>query len=132
MVFKKGFHCEKCGKRYTNMISRWCRLCQSSGNEQIDDFIQEKQLNIHYIDDTVFEWIPYDQFDNIKEIGKSDSIKIYSAIWKDGPLDYNTTKRIYERSQGKKITLKHPHNSQNISEFLNEVLNLYIKFNSFF
>ncbi|PKB91642.1 hypothetical protein RhiirA5_448225, partial [Rhizophagus irregularis] len=30
-----------------------------SENEKIDDFIQEKRLNINSYDDVVFEWIPY-------------------------------------------------------------------------
>ena len=38
-----------------------------SGNEKIDNFIQEMQLKINKYDDIVFEWIPYDQFSNIEE-----------------------------------------------------------------
>lgn len=37
-----------------------------------------------------FEWISYDQFENIKEIGKGGFATIYSARWKDGYLkSYN-------------------------------------------
>ena len=46
------------------------------------------QLNIDNYHDIVFEWIPYNQFNDIKEIGKSDFITVYSAIWRDGPLRY--------------------------------------------
>ena len=123
MVLQDGYFdkcCEKCYKQYTNIISKWCRLCQTSGNKQIDDFIQEKQLNIDPYKDIIFEWIPYNQFDNIKKISKSDSTKIYSAIWMDGPLYYNYSK--YTRNQNEKVTLKYSHsNSQNINEFLNKV-----------
>ena len=41
-----------------------------SGNEQIDDFIQGIQLMTN--DDTVFEWMPYNQFNEIKEISKNN------------------------------------------------------------
>src|SRR3954465_13985860 len=92
--------CEKCNEGYTNYANfyyKWCKKCQindlkknftnwTSEDEKIDGFIQEMQLKIHEYDDVIFEWIPYDQFNGIKEIGKSDSAKVYSAIWKDGPL----------------------------------------------
>jgi hypothetical protein len=47
---------------------------------KIDDFIQERQLKIKDYDDIVFEWIPYNQFNEIKKTGKSDLITVYSAI----------------------------------------------------
>ena len=78
-----------------------------SGNEKIDDFIQEMQLKISDYNDIIFEWIPYNQFDEIKEIGKGGFATIYSAIWKK-----------------KKVALKRLDNSQDfnlISELLNEV-----------
>src|SRR4051794_29295849 len=82
------YHCEKCNEKYPNTKYKWCRLCQSSGNKQIDDFIQEKQLNIDWHNDIGFEWIPYNQFQSIKEIGKDKLTTVYSAIWKDGPLNH--------------------------------------------
>jgi hypothetical protein len=47
------------------------------------------QLKINNWNDTVFEWIPFSKFSDIKEIGKSGYSSIYSAIWKDGPLYYD-------------------------------------------
>ena len=91
-----------------------------NGNKKIDDLIQEMQLKRNCRKDIVFEWIPYNQFDNIVEINKGDFATVYSAIWKDGPLhqDYNR----YTRKSDKKVALKCLHNSQNITnEFLNEV-----------
>ena len=44
------------------------------------------QLKIDSLSDIVFEWIPYDQFSDIKEIGRGGFATVYSAIWKDGPL----------------------------------------------
>ena len=125
MILQDGYfdkHCEKCDKQYTNVNFKWCRLCQSSGNKQIDDFIQEKQSKINY-GDTVFEWIPYDQFDNIKETGQRDFTRICLAIWKDGPLDYDyKKKKEYVRLSDEYVGLKYLCNSENITdELLNEV-----------
>jgi hypothetical protein len=80
------------------------------------------QLNIdkYYHKNIVFEWIPYNQFNEIIEIGNNNSIIIYSAIWKDGPLcfdDYGGYTRY-----PKQVILKYLQNSQNSIEFLiNEV-----------
>ncbi|GBC28050.2 kinase-like domain-containing protein [Rhizophagus irregularis DAOM 181602=DAOM 197198] len=90
-----------------------------SGNKKIDSFIQEMQLNNKY-DGIVFEWIPYDQFDKIKETSKYGSITEYSAIWKDGPL-------YYKRDSNKEIVLKYLHNSQNSIDFLINKVKKYIK-----
>src|SRR2546421_82805 len=93
-----------------------------SGNKKVDNLIQEMQLKIKNKGDIVFEWIPYNQFDNIEEINKGDFVTVYSAVWKDGPLCYDNYKEEYLRKSNKKVALKCLHNSQNISiEFLNEV-----------
>src|ERR1700722_1910005 len=78
---------------------KWCKLCQInyleknftnwSGNKIIDDFIQEMRLKMNSFWDIVFEWIPYNKFSDIKEIGKSGFNTIYSATWKDGQLCYD-------------------------------------------
>ena len=93
-----------------------------SGNEIIDDFIQEMQFKINDHDDIVFEWIPYNQFNNIKEIGKGGFATVYSANWKNGILEYDADRKIYNRDPNRVIALKCLHNSQNITnKFLNEV-----------
>src|SRR5437016_2423753 len=93
-------HCEECSYEYVNIKNtyyKWCKPCQinnfkknftnwTSGNEKIDDLIQEIQLTINDPDDIVFEWIPYNQFSNIKVISKDG---FDTANWKDGPLHYN-------------------------------------------
>jgi hypothetical protein len=92
-----------------------------SGNERIDNFIQEVQFNIKDYNNVVFEWIPYNQFNEIKEIGKNSSIIMYSAIWKYGPLHYTNYKE-YTRNSHEEVTLKYLQNSQNATEILiNEV-----------
>jgi hypothetical protein len=93
-----------------------------SENEKIDEFIQEKQLKIKGHNEVVFEWIPYNQFNEIKEKGKNDLITVYSAIWKDGPLYYNNYDNEYTRDSNKEVALKCLHNSTNPIEFvINEV-----------
>ena len=73
-------------------------------------------------DDIAFEWISYNQFENIEEIGIDNFTKIYSAKWKDGPLFYNRYCYKNKRSRNEEVTLKYSYNSQNrTEEFLNEV-----------
>ncbi|EXX62621.1 uncharacterized protein OCT59_011600 [Rhizophagus irregularis] len=70
-----------------NNIQEYLEINRASENKKIDDFIQERQLKINDSDNMiVFEWIPYNQFNEIKETGKNGLITIYSAIWEDGPL----------------------------------------------
>ena len=80
------------------------------------------QLKIDECNNIVFEWIPYNQFSDIKEIGRGGFATVYSAIWKDGPLEYEKYNKEYIRNANQLVTLKCLHNSQNITnEFLNEV-----------
>ena len=124
-------YCENCDEKYTDDLYKWCKPCQAnnfkkftnwaSGNEIIDNLIQELQLKINNYEDIVFEWIPYNQFDDIKETNE-DSFTI--ATWKNGLLKYDASKFEYMRDQNIKVTLKYLNNSQNITnDFLNEVWN---------
>jgi hypothetical protein len=94
----------------------------TSKNEKIVEFIQENQLKIKDHNDIVIEWIPYNQFNEIKETGRNDLITVYSAIWNDGPLYYNDDCDKYIRHSNKEVALKCLHNSTNSIEFvINEV-----------
>ena len=80
------------------------------------------QLQINSYNDIVFEWIPYNQFNDIKKIAEDGFAEVYSAIWQDGPLNYISGINNYTRIQDKKIGLECFYNSQNnIDEFLNKV-----------
>ena len=125
-------YCIKCNREYAGIYDKWCKPCQinylkgnftnwTSENEKIDNFIQEKQLNISNSWDLVFEWISYSQFFDIKEVDKDNFSTVYSAKWKDGPLHWDGNDIKYTRRQYEEITLKCLHNLQNIDEFLNEV-----------
>ncbi|EXX79436.1 Cmk2p [Rhizophagus irregularis DAOM 197198w] len=125
------YFCDKCSIKYIDAKYKWCKSCQinhlkenftnwTSDNEQIDKLIQEMQLKINDYKDIIFEWIPYDQFNEIKEIGKGGFAKVYSARWKDGPLCWN--EKEYIRDFNKTVALKCLNNSQNFSnKFFNEV-----------
>ncbi|CAB5362383.1 unnamed protein product [Rhizophagus irregularis] len=133
MVFQ-NMHCKYCGE-YSNHYRKlwWCKSCQinflkenfenftnwTSGNKKIDGFIQEMQLKINDFGDIILEWIPYNQFIDVKELGKQDFSTVYLAKWKDGPLKYNRNTERYERNLNEEFTLKCIYNSQNmIDEFL--------------
>ncbi|GBC37550.2 kinase-like domain-containing protein [Rhizophagus irregularis DAOM 181602=DAOM 197198] len=84
-----------------------------------------------YCEKCVFEWIPYNRFNDIKELetDKDDFVKVFSAVWMDGPLLYCKNECEYKRScQNKKVTLKCLYNSQNI---INEVKAYSIKKDDF-
>jgi hypothetical protein len=89
-----------------------------SGNEKIDEFIQEKQLKIKNNNDVVFEWIPYNQFNEIKKTAKNDLITVYSAIRKDGPLYYYDDDDVYTRDSNKEVALKCLYNSKDSIKYL--------------
>ncbi|CAB4440461.1 unnamed protein product [Rhizophagus irregularis] len=128
LVLQSKYYCENCKKRYNNEFeidNKSCVLCQiNHENKKINDLIQEIKLSIDYNSNEfnlIFEWIPYDQFDNIKEIGKGGFSTVYSAIWKNGLLYYDNTKQ-WKRKPNTKVALKCLHNSQNsLDEFINEV-----------
>jgi hypothetical protein len=59
------------------------------------------QLNIKDLTDPILEWIPYNQFIDIKEIGKDAFSIFYSAKWEDGPLEYKKDTKKHERNPNK-------------------------------
>ncbi|PKK69304.1 hypothetical protein RhiirC2_850816 [Rhizophagus irregularis] len=110
--------CKRCQINYLKEnFTNW-----TSGNEKIDNFIRKEQIKINSkSDDIVFEWIPYDQFNDIKEINEDSFFGIYSAIWKYGPLRWDGSNNKYSRKLDKEIILIYLHNLKSINEFLNEV-----------
>jgi hypothetical protein len=122
--------CETCNEKYITKNYKWCRTCQInylkkrklvnwiSGNKKIDDLIKKMQL---IPGDTIVEWIPYNQFIDVKEIDKNVPTILYSAIWENGPLNYDyENRKNWERESNKNVILKYLYDSQNISdEFLN-------------
>jgi len=123
-------YCMKCNKIYTKIQYKWCKSCQlnylkksiTSGNKRINSFIQEiMQLKINYLWDSVFEWIPYNQFNNIGKVINNDIITAYLAVWKNGPLRWNSVKYMRD-DPNTKVALKF-YNSRNINDITNEFIN---------
>jgi hypothetical protein len=79
------------------------------------------QLKIKYYDDIVIEWIPYNKFDDIEELGEYDSSTIYLVKWKDGPLEYDKNIKKYTRNPNKIIPFKCLYNIQNVDDIINKV-----------
>jgi hypothetical protein len=77
--------CEKCNGVLCNSIyfqrnfKNW-----TSGNNDIDEFIQVMQLSVHDNVNKALEWILYDKLYDIKYITKDGFGKVYRANWIDG------------------------------------------------
>src|SRR2546423_14943227 len=128
--------------------SLWCKECVpsciiegwTSGNSEIDHFIKDTIYNAkqHYdrhIDKycpLFLEWVSFDRFEDIKQIGEGGFAKVYSAKWNDGRSIYTKQDNgSWEKSKPKPINvaLKRLNGSQNMSaEYLNEVNFIIILF----
>ncbi|RHZ65765.1 hypothetical protein Glove_311g21 [Diversispora epigaea] len=117
-----GF-CELCTKEhFIQEFGYW-----SSENTEIDKVIQESQENKQL--GHSLQWIPYDNFRDIKHIADGGYGSVYSAILKNGVKifwDYKNMKWKYNYV-GNKVALKEINDSRHdISKFLKEVKNLMI------
>ena len=123
--------CEECNQINTGI--NWCKACNAkhfqqnfekwtSGNVDIDKFIQDTQLSANRSLD-VIEWIPYDRLCDIEYIAKGGFGKVYRANWIDGQIwDWNIKNQNWNRFWGRVVALKSLNNSKNVTlEFLNEV-----------
>src|SRR5688572_25819114 len=71
--------CEHCVQNYLkSKFSIW-----TSGNEVIDNLIQKCQMKI-FRTNSIIEWIPYNNIQNIKFLTRGGCSEIYTAIWSDG------------------------------------------------
>ncbi|GES92808.1 kinase-like domain-containing protein [Rhizophagus clarus] len=128
MVLKSK--CKKCNKICSVIIFQQNFENWTSGNSNIDKFIQYTQLSAHDYNDNndndkvfekVLEWIPYDRFNNIKYTAER---KVYKADWIDGCIwEFNYYDRNFIRyNQNMYVTLSILNNSNNISlDFMNEM-----------
>ncbi|UZO13259.1 uncharacterized protein OCT59_004763 [Rhizophagus irregularis] len=117
--------CKECVPRY--IIEGW-----TSENHDVDEFIKDTIYNAKYPlwgDDTrcplFLEWVPFDRFEDMKQIGEGGFAKVYSATWVDGKTKYERQDdgiRKKKESNPMKVALKGLNDSQNISvEYLNEL-----------
>ncbi|CAG8560867.1 6888_t:CDS:2 [Acaulospora morrowiae] len=123
--------CEYCGQVKTD--DRWCMTCNAkhfqklrwtSGNDMIDKFIRDIQnsaTNRH----KVLEWVPYENFSEIKFIAKGGYGKVYKARWNGGFIHYfNNKTQQWRRNGDMDVVLKSLYGSKNITnEFLEESSN---------
>jgi hypothetical protein len=135
--YKNHGLCEECcqpntGKYYGDV---WCQSCNSkhfqqdfnkwtSGNKEIDEFIQKFQLNATRYRE-VLEWIPYEIFKGIEYLAKGGFGTVHKAKWIDGYIEYWDTK--WNRIDVEYVVLKCLNDSQNITtDFLQEVCSFYL------
>ncbi|RHZ56981.1 hypothetical protein Glove_395g17 [Diversispora epigaea] len=94
MSYRRREICPECNQKYEG---EWCKPCNSkhfqnnfnnwtSGNDKIDKFIQNAQLNSDS-SHRVIEWIPYDRFKDVKQIGRGGFGTIHYARWIDGIIE---------------------------------------------
>lgn len=120
--------CEECGQQSSSEdIWLWCKACNgqhfkqqfknwSSGNEVVDEFIRETQINAlnHF---QKLEWIEYEKFTDIKYLSKGGFGKVHVATWKEGYIyKWDVKKkdwsRRYELLGEIKVVLKSLYNSK--------------------
>ncbi|GES75234.1 kinase-like domain-containing protein [Rhizophagus clarus] len=109
--FDNHNNCSYCNKPFIEKL--WCKECDprrimegwTSGNPDIDKFINDTIYNARQnIDDIFLEWVPYNRFIDITQIG------IDNESWKKS------------ESKSKKVALKRLKNSQDMSaEYLNGI-----------
>src|SRR3954467_520988 len=112
-------NCSYCNKQFTEKL--WCKECDpyniiegwTSGHPGIDKFIKDTMYNARYHNYKCFlEWVSFDRFTDIKQIGEGGFAKVYSATW---------------INNSRKIALKRLNGSQNMSsKYLNEVYLYYL------
>ncbi|RIA82608.1 hypothetical protein C1645_835076 [Glomus cerebriforme] len=89
--------CSDCKQPNTGYA--WCNKCdpgrfiregKTSGNNEMDDFIHERQKQtLHYYDN--LEWIPYDRFKDIESIGEGDFLKFipHAILFGSNAIQFN-------------------------------------------
>ncbi|UZO03530.1 uncharacterized protein OCT59_023937 [Rhizophagus irregularis] len=129
-------NCSYCNNPFTEEL--WCKECDpfrimegwTSGNSDIDKFIKDtmckpKNYSRDYDNYSFLEWVPFDRFTDIKEIGEGGFSKVYSATWINGKSYYDeksdgSWKKLEPESM--EIALKRLNGSQNMSDkYLNEL-----------
>src|SRR5579859_5165103 len=73
----------------------WCKECVprklvegwTSGNYDIDELIKDTIYNAKS-SRKFLKWVPFDRFEDVKQIGEGGFAKVYSATWIDGRAYY--------------------------------------------
>ncbi|RHZ74810.1 hypothetical protein Glove_219g60 [Diversispora epigaea] len=122
--------CKECNQEYNGV---WCKPCNSkhfqndfnkwtSGNDKIDKFIQDAQLNANYYWEAI-EWIPYDRFKDVKQIGRGGFGTIHYARWFGGFIyERDIVNQQWQRyRKDEEVALKKFDNFVNFNDVLNEM-----------
>ncbi|RHZ79710.1 hypothetical protein Glove_141g83 [Diversispora epigaea] len=109
--------CPECNQKW-NKYSLWCKPCSAkhfqndfnnwtSGNDKIDKFIQDSQLNA---------------ISNVKQIGKGGFGTIHYALWIDGCIEkWDIENQQWKRHGNHGVALKKFDNFVNFNDVLNEM-----------
>jgi hypothetical protein len=129
-----NYKCKKCNYacnaiHFQKNFENW-----TSGNDDIDKFIQDTQLLAHKTSEIshAIEWIPYDRLNTNTIKDKLD--KVYRANWIDGNISHwNNINQNWNRfNKNVTVILKRLDNSKNITlEFMNEVQFIYYLIKNF-
>jgi serine/threonine protein kinase len=144
--------CQECNQPNTSSEGYnrgWCQSCNAkhfqqgfgkwtSGNAQIDKFIQQCQLDATSAWN-VLEWIPYEKFSDIEHVADGGFGKVYRAEWKKGFIErwdnwrreWGRSRDLYSEEYGTEtVALKTLSNSQNLNQDFLKELTLYKMFRS--
>jgi hypothetical protein len=122
MMVLSNILCKTCNYKCNSVYFRQKFIDWTSGNNDINKFIQDSQLSAHKDISNVLEWIPYDKFHNVKYITKAG---MYRANWIDGYVKYWDNKNQNWKREGNNmfVNLKSLNTSNNLAlEFTNKVL----------
>ncbi|GBB87621.1 hypothetical protein RclHR1_01410004 [Rhizophagus clarus] len=122
--------CSYCNKPFIEEL--WCKECDpfgimegwTSGNPDIDKFLKDTMYKPKF-DFEFLEWVTFDRFTDIKEIGEGGFAKVYSATWIGGYSSFHkgddgSWQKVNSRPM-MKVALKRLNGSQNMSDkYLNE------------
>ncbi|RHZ73050.1 hypothetical protein Glove_233g19 [Diversispora epigaea] len=122
-----GYWCKTCNsKHFQNDFNNW-----TSGNDKIDKFIRDAQLNAGG-NWEVIEWIPFERFKDVKQIGKGGFGTIYYARWIDGNIgEWDIENQQWKRDREYcGVALKKFDNFVNFNDVLNE-MEIHLNTNGF-
>ncbi|KAF0498183.1 serine/threonine protein kinase [Gigaspora margarita] len=135
--YKAYGKCHTCKRFNTNVA--WCQLCDpknlisqfesagGSGDKVIDDFLEDLWIHTEEYEKIV-EWIPFERFEKVQEIGKGGFSYVYSATWVDGLRKLKSLEADAEqtRTGPSVVALKSITKSDNLTiEFLKEFRHQY-------
>ncbi|RHZ69981.1 hypothetical protein Glove_276g72 [Diversispora epigaea] len=110
-------------KELEELTESFSHIININGNDKIDKFIQDAQLNAAVYNYEVIEWIPYDRFIDVKQIGKGGFGTIHYAWWIDGYItEWDIENQQWKRwRENKEVALKKFDNFVNFNDVLNEM-----------